>query len=677
MPSPLIQHHLGISKRVIAPLMLALLGIVLFLSMASSSSAFFQSQPKTTQPDPQARQLFAETYQQLKNGQLVDLSGTLKKLQHYPLAPYLEYQLFRNQLAYRLVDQDQLMAFLRHHQDAAFYSRLHQEWLEYLADQQDWETFYREAGTGPLGSTRLECHRLHAQAATQGLSLSWFESTADFWRSNQPLPSACDPVTASLDNLGFLSSQDYWQAALKLMRADQTSAAWELRHQLDDEQRQALDYWRRGRLNPAQRLQMALNGAYESLKPYPTLQEEVFKDLLKQHASTHPSQTREFQQKLLDQQLISEAAAFEVLETLALRAAWSSDSSALDLFALVPSDQRSEQAKEWYARTLLRSGEWSQLAKAIKQLPEEQQAANEWRYWLAQALLKTGEENQATALLQPLARQRNYYGFLAARDLDQPPKMNARPAYLVPDTMSALTDYPGIVRAGELFFTGFVEEARREWHFALSKASPATWQQAAWLAQQWGWYDRSINAIHNAGQQDALELRFPLAHLDVLQPLAQEAELDLALVLALIRKESLFNPEARSRVGALGLMQVMPATGRQVSRQLQLNIHPERDLLNPQYNLPVGVHYLSQLMQRYQNDMILSAAAYNAGSSRANSWQARLGEATNPQWVEQITFAETRDYVKSILAFREVYAWRLEQEARLQLAGEIDQQPEG
>ena len=121
-------------------------------------------------------------------------------------------------------------------------------------------------------------------------------------------------------------------------------------------------------------------------------------------------------------------------------------------------------------------------------------------------------------------------------------------------------------------------------------------------------------------------------------------------------------------MGALGLMQVMPATGKQVANRLKLGIKPEADLLKPEYNLPIGVNYLGGLMQRYNNNPVLAAAAYNAGPTKANAWQKSLGKEINPLWVERITYAETRDYVKSLLAFREVYAWRLAQQETLRQA---------
>ncbi len=103
-----------------------------------------------------------------------------------------------------------------------------------------------------------------------------------------------------------------------------------------------------------------------------------------------------------------------------------------------------------------------------------------------------------------------------------------------------------------------------------------------------------------------------------------------------------------------------------IHMKYKLQMQPDLDLLKPEYNLPIGINYLAGLIQRYDNNPVLAAAAYNAGPTKANAWQTSLGKEIDPLWVERITYAETRDYVKSLLAFREVYAWRLKQEALTQ-----------
>lgn len=671
--------HLPVIKRtgLLAALLLGL------LPATSSNSAFTEpgsvlsvrNEP-LLQPDPAARALFTQTYQQLRRGELTDLSQVLPQLQNYPLAPYLEFQLFRNQLAYKIADHEKIQAFLARHPDSVFHASLKQEWLEELARQQNWPLFLQHSSHLEQKADSLSCHRLQAEAEVFGTSLSWLESTADFWRSNQPLPSQCKNITEKLHLLGLLQPEDYQQAALQLMRAGQTRQAVALQARLNPSDQQWLNYWQKGRKNPLTQLRALLNNPRQ-LRVDPAFRDEILLDLLKSHARSHPTQSQQLIEQLRTRKLLSDAVGWQVQEQIAIRAAQRNRDNALELFARVPAEARTANGHEWYARTLLRAADWAQLQQAILQLPDELQTANEWRYWLAHSLKELQQPDEANQLLQLLAQERSYYGFLAARSLGIPPRMNAQDTPINPPVLQQLSQQPGMIRSGELYFTGFVEDANREWFYTLRNASTEDWIQAGWLARHWGWHDRSVDAAHRAGLHDALDLRFPLAHLDTLQPLAQEAGIELPLVLALIRKESLFNAQARSSVGALGLMQVMPATGKQISNQLRMSLKPERDLLLPEHNLPVGVHYLSGLMRRYDHDPILAASAYNAGPSRTNSWRNSLGQHTDPLWVERITFAETRDYVKSLLAFSEVYAWRLQQEQERQAQLNTPAQPEG
>lgn len=653
---PVIQH---------TSLLAGLLLILGLLPAASSTSAYFERSDPSLQPDPAARSLFTQTYQQLRRGELTDLSEVLIQLQHYPLAPYLEYQLFRNQLAYKVADHEKIQAFLALHSDKAFHSTLRHEWLEELARQQNWPLFLQQADQTSSTSNRLTCFRLQAEAEVFGASLSWLETTADFWRSNQPLPGNCKVITDKLHLLGILGADDYRAAALQLMRNGQTSQARALHSRLKPADQQWLDYWQKGRQNPVAQIQAVLNNP-RLLSANATLREEILLDLLKNHARAHPTRTEQLIGQLHSKKLLSDQSGWQVQELIAIRAAQRNRDNSLELFARVPVDARSAEGREWYARNLLRAANWPRLHQAILQLPDDLQTKNEWRYWFAHTLTQQGQPTEAKQLLQLLAEERSYYGFLAARSLGIPPQMNALETPTNPSALQQLSQQQGMIRTAELYFTGFVDDANREWLQALNGASTEDWIQAGWLAHHWGWYNRSVDAAHRAGLHDALELRFPLAHLETLRPLAQDAGVELPLVLALIRKESLFNPQARSSVGALGLMQVMPATGKQVSNQLRISLKPETDLLLPEHNLPIGVHYLSGLMRRYNNDPILAASAYNAGPSRTNSWRNSLGQETDPLWVERITFAETRDYVKSLLAFSEVYAWRLQQEQERQ-----------
>ncbi|HKM14308.1 MAG TPA: transglycosylase SLT domain-containing protein [Marinospirillum sp.] len=646
---------------------LPLLRSFTFLSATLLSATCFAQQSTIKEStveeyDPQFRAIFTQHYEQLRGGELTDLTDTLSQLKNYPLAPYLNYQLLRNQLAYGIADPSNIKYFLANNSNTYLKKNLQAEWLAQLGKAKNWNDFLIETTTNPYPlNAQLACFQITAEAEITGKNVAWQKKATQYWHSNQPLPENCTGLTKQLQPLNLLSNKDYQQTALKLMRQGNATSAKLLQPYLAKKDQQWLNFWLTSRTNPAKNLQ-ALVDKRQTLKTSFAIKDEVLIQLLQQQARSQPSQTLALAKQLHKKRHISQKAFWQIEEYLAIRTAWQGDHAAtLQAFAPLPTKALSPLGHEWYARTLLRLADWSQLAKALEHFPKTLLAKSEWRYWQAYALQQTNQPAAANALLKPLAKERHYYGFLAAKALGQALQMNALTTPINPSLVKELSLKTGIKRAAELYVLGFTEEASHEWFQALNQANSADWLQAAWLANQWNWHNLSVDATHKAGVNDALALRFPIAHLETLVPLAAQTNLDLPLVLALIRKESLFNPTARSRVGALGLMQVMPATGKQVSKSLQLKIQPETDLLKPEYNLPIGIHYLAELMQRYDNSPVLAAAAYNAGPTRTSLWQANLGKKIDPLWVERITYGETRDYVKSLLAFREVYAWRLAQ----------------
>ena len=136
------------------------------------------------------------------------------------------------------------------------------------------------------------------------------------------------------------------------------------------------------------------------------------------------------------------------------------------------------------------------------------------------------------------------------------------------------------------------------------------------------------------------------------------------MALAIARRESEFYPKVESPVGALGMMQVMPKTAREVAKRLGLRYSSERMLSDWHYNTRIGIAYLEELSERYEGNPILIAAAYNAGPSRADRWIELLGDPRNPKvdlvnWVESIPFEETRNYVMRVAESLPNYAVRL------------------
>ncbi len=276
-------------------------------------------------------------------------------------------------------------------------------------------------------------------------------------------------------------------------------------------------------------------------------------------------------------------------------------------------------------------------------------------YWAGRAWSEMGDRRRATGLWQSvIARDASsYYGVLSARRLNV---ASWQPAP-VPDQFARYADVDSamarvqVLRALDMseeaayevsWLTGDrVQSAERA--LAIGDAFRRTGEPVAAIAAA-----RRALLVGAAPDARTYRLLYPRDFQDHLELHAAAAGLDPFLVAALIRQESVWQPRARSRVGALGLMQVMPATGRLIARSLRVHGWNTSQLLEPATNLRFGTYYLSLSLQRYGGDLPRALAAYNAGASRTSPWATGLAATDSEVFVERISLRETRDYVRII-----------------------------
>jgi soluble lytic murein transglycosylase len=275
-------------------------------------------------------------------------------------------------------------------------------------------------------------------------------------------------------------------------------------------------------------------------------------------------------------------------------------------------------------------------------------------------LEQSGRRDEARQLLTQVAKDRTYYAFLAAERAGVGYYLEDKPLAIDPLRLDRLAESVGARRVEEWLALGRKGDARREWRSFTAGMERADLELAAKLAQRWGWLDQAIWTLSKADSWDDLELRFPVRYLSQVEHQADQHGLGAAWVLAVIRQESLFAEDARSGAGALGLMQLMPATAGSLARQpggKKKKFNPD-SLLEPDTNIPLGTSYLSQLYRRLNRHPVLATAAYNAGPGRVQRWlPARTQEADI--WVENIPFNETRDYVRRVMSYALIYEQRL------------------
>ncbi|RLA46223.1 MAG: murein transglycosylase, partial [Gammaproteobacteria bacterium] len=318
-------------------------------------------------------------------------------------------------------------------------------------------------------------------------------------------------------------------------------------------------------------------------------------------------------------------------------------------------------------RWALAEQDWVALEQTLPKLSEQQRGDSAWRYWQAVAQERRGDNESATQILQALAGERGYYSFLAADKLGQAYAFNNQPLTPQDPVRVPLQRQPVVQRIEELRFHKEENLAHSEWFKVLQDLDddPAQQQQLAQLASQRGWHRLAIDATNRAEAWDALDLRFPTPYQKTFKHYATVRQVPHTELMAIARRESAFFPQARSPVGARGLMQIMPATGKQVASSLG-QPHNDSDLYRVEHNVLLGSAYYRQLLDRFGGNRVFALTAYNAGPHRVDRWRNKAGQGLPVDiWIETIPYKETRNYVQAVLSYNVVFQYLLGDARRL------------
>lgn len=313
----------------------------------------------------------------------------------------------------------------------------------------------------------------------------------------------------------------------------------------------------------------------------------------------------------------------------------------------------------WEVRAELREPviDWTKVQAAIEKMSPPQAAEPVWVYWMGRALQAQGQTEQANALYESITGDLNFYGQLAHEELGRLPQLPARPASVSEQEVAAMRLHPGLLRSLELFRLGWRPEAVSEWSFALRGMSDRQLRAAAELARQEHIYDRVVNTSLLTRQEIDFDQRFIAPFEDRVAEKAELVSLDPAWVYGLIRQESRFITDARSGVGASGLMQLMPGTAKWVANKIGMKDFKPSSVNDFDTNTILGTNYLNMVLQQLDGSEVLASAGYNAGPKRPILWRSRLqGPVEGAIFAETIPFTETRLYVKNVLSNATYYA---------------------
>jgi soluble lytic murein transglycosylase len=604
-------------------------------------------------------QIVLDARDALRKKDKAQLAAATVAARQHPLAQWVEYWDLSNRLTNASVDE--VEAFYARWPGTYVEDRLRNDWLLELGRRRDWSNFGRDYPRFRMNDDReVSCYHLLTRHL-KGEDVR--DAARELWWAQRDLDDGCNLLASNLFAAGRFADADAWQKARLAIEINRPASARAAAGFVSPAAAAAVAELTQ---NPARYLQRRPARGDGAASELATLA------LLRLASTSEPdaaaAQLREHWQDRLPKSLAALAwagtgkQAAQKLSPDAVsyyQRAWAlrSDAPAAGNGAAAWSDD----TLAWQVRAALRSPgsaaeRWALVAGAIDAMSAAEQKEPAWIYWRARALQARAEagaagdadRQAAKQLLESISGQMHFYGKLALEELGGTVVLPPRPAALTAAERESARRSPGFERALLLIGIGLRGEGVREWNYTLRGLSERELLAAAQLACDREVWDRCINTSDRTRAEVDVAQRFPMPFRKEVVAQAREIGLDPAYVYGLIRQESRFIMDARSSVGASGLMQIMPATARWTAKKIGVEYKPamitDRDL-----NLMLGTAYLKLVLDDFGGSQALAAAAYNAGPGRPRRW--REGPDLEPAaWAENIPFAETRDYVKKVLS---------------------------
>jgi len=576
----------------------------------------------------------------------------------YPIPSYVDYYRIRAHI--KDASASEVLGFIDKYRGSAIADRLRNDWLLELGKRGDWATFDVQYPLFALDDdTQLKCYALMSKALKGG---NVSGQARVLLATPKNYGEACVSLIGLLLENKQFDEDDLWtqvRLAAEAGSSDVVRRLMPLTGMDDDALMTAMD-------KPG--LILAKGPGFRRIK------HEVFIVALGRAARNDPQQaaavleSRDGQRLSNKQQQLGWAA-------IALQSARKLQPEAVEYWRRAGKAPLSTEAHEWKVRSALRVGDWELVHDGIEMMPPALRNDATWTYWLGRALREKGQRERADALFHAIAVQPGFYGQLALEELGQHTTIPPRAAPVTAAELAPMESNAGFRRAFRFFELGLRFEGYREWNWELRGMNERQLLAAAEFARRNDVLDRMVNTSDRTIVELDYEQRFPTPHREVMEGATQRLQLEMAWVYGLIRQESRFVRDARSHVGASGLMQLMPATARYVAKKIGYTGFRPAQVNEVQTNVLLGTSYLSMVLNDLEGSQTMATAAYNAGPGRPRAWRSTLTTPVEGAiFAESIPFTETRDYVKKVLSNATYYAAMFEHrpqslKARLGMVG--------
>ncbi len=590
--------------------------------------------------------------------------------QDFALAPYVTYWALSAQLSHgtqhvRAINSD-IEKFVAQYPNTPFTDQLQREHLRALGRQAMWPQFSVNEKNYRGDDNEVACYRLQNRLLSDDRNVTpvILADIKAMWMAAKPSPEACDPLYSRLISAKQLSQDAIWVRTRALFQSGQLNDARRSAGFIANLPARFEAMSAEANLDPKRFLDRQSQLANDANRANTELALFAVSRLARSNAKSAAEWLTKNEKRLSRED--AQYAWAEIGHWGALQL----EADALAWFERAGDIKLNDNQAAWRVRAALRdtainADSWRTVRATITAMSAEEKRDSAWRYWLARALSVSTDASDieaARTLREGLAREKNFYGVLAAEELG----LSIAPsfqAHLPTDMQLAeVAQRAGIQRAFLLYQLAesspmLRNEALREWQFAIRNMDDQTLLAASALALKQDLPDRAINTAERTQTLHDFSQRYPLPHRAPLQVSAKQNNLDEAWVYGLIRQESRFITDARSRVGAKGLMQLMPPTATWVAKQAGMKNFVMANVADVTTNLALGSYYLRHVLDDLGHP-VLATAGYNAGPGRARRWRAET-PLEGAIYAESIPFNETRDYVKKVMVNKWFYSHRI------------------
>ncbi|PSU31846.1 murein transglycosylase [Photobacterium lutimaris] len=566
-----------------------------------------------------------------------------RKLDDYPLTPYLDYREFIQTLYAK--SPSEVEAFIEQYTALPFSTTVKDRYLTHLATTERWQNFV-EVQPLPPRSQVLRCHYYYAQSKLGNKDVAW-QGAKTLWLTGKSTHDACDPLLNTWQKAGKRTDALILDRMLLVYAEGNRARLNYLNKQLGAKSKQSgklvLDLYDKpqGVAAFSKRSKVTPLNQNLAVLAYKKLVHSDIKEAVKQYHKTVQGQHFDEAKR----QSLADYTASRLMATDDEKLQKWRDNALAKTTNINLLERRIRQA--------MREDKWDEVEVWVNRLPDKAKQSTRWTFWQARLAEREGNKELATDKYTQILGQRDFYSAAAATVLGKP---ITYPVKTAGNYQADIEEYAlALARIKELIAVDKLLAANREWHYLLRGLDNDKIVTLAAYAATNKWHHLAVQATISGQLWDYIELRFPVAHKWWFDFFSKKRELPVTTMMALARQESALNIEAISPVGARGLMQLMPATAKETAKKLGRNYEGKSSLFDPGVNIRLGSGYLKMMLEQYDNNRIFAFAAYNAGPSRVTRWRNGTdGRLDVYAFIEAIPFNETRGYVQNILMF-EIY----------------------